>query len=200
MVTSPGMGEGKSTIATNLAASYTLYGKRTLLLDTDIYHPTAHVRLGLQHDAGLSNWLAGEIRPENMRNSVTFNGSALDFIQTGTRHVTFQKLSISSKMQSLFASLREQYDIIIIDAPPIIPISDPLLLMPDVDLVILVMESGRTPIEVARQAIVLLKRAKAPAVGAVLNRLRIEEEYGPEDYHHKSYLQGRRALLPERVS
>lgn len=200
MVTSPGIGEGKSTIATNLAASYTLYGKRTLLLDTDIYHPTAHLRLGLQHDAGLSNWLAGEIRPENMRNSVTFNGSALDFIQTGTRHVTFQKLSISSKMQSLFASLREQYDIIIIDAPPIIPISDPLLLMPDVDLVILVVESGRTPMDVARQAIVMLKRAKAPAVGAVLNRLRVEEEYGPESYQHKSYLQGRRALLPERVS
>lgn len=200
MVTSPGIGEGKSTIATNLAASYTLYGKRTLLLDTDIYHPTAHVRLGLQHDAGLSNWLAGEIRPENMRNSVTFNGAALDFIQTGTRHVTFQKLSISSKMQTLFASLREQYDVIVIDAPPIIPISDPLLLMPDVDLVILVLESGRTPMDVARQAIVMLKRAKAPALGAVLNRLRVEEEYGPESYHHKSYLQGRRALLPERIS
>lgn len=200
MVTSPGVGEGKSTIATNLAASYTLYGKRTLLLDTDIYHPTAHLRLGLQHDAGLSNWLAGEIRPENMRNSVIFNGSALDFIQTGTRQVTFQKLSISSKMQSLFASLREQYEIIIVDAPPIIPISDPLLLMPDVDLVVLVLESGRTPMDVARQAVVMLKRAKAPALGAVLNRLRVEEEYGPESYHHKSYLHGRRALLPERVS
>lgn len=54
--------------------------------------------------------------------------------------------------------------------------------------------------DVARQAIVMLKRAKAPAVGAVLNRLRVEEEYGPESYQHKSYLQGRRALLPERVS
>ncbi len=198
MVTSPGGGEGKSTIAANLAASYTLFGKRTLLLDTDLHHPTMHLRLGVQHDAGLSNWLAGEIRPENMRNSVTLNGSALDFITTGTRQVTFQKLSISSKMQSLFVSLREQYDVIIIDAPPIIPVSDPLLLVSDVDLILLTLESGRTPMEAARQAVTLLRRAKAQALGVVLNRLRLEEQYGPDRYQ-PSYLLGRRALLPERA-
>ncbi len=198
MVTSPGVGEGKSTIAANLAASYTLYGKRTLLLDTDLHHPTMHLRLGVQHDAGLSNWLAGEIRPENMRNSVTLNGSALDFITTGTRQVTFQKLSISSKMQSLFVSLREQYDVIIIDAPPIIPVSDPLLLVSDVDLILLTLESGRTPMAAAKQAVTLLRRAKARALGVVLNRLRLEEQYGPDRYQ-PSYLLGRRALLPERA-
>lgn len=198
MVTSPGVGEGKSTIAANLAASYTLFGKRTLLLDTDLQNPTMHLRLGVQHDAGLSNWLAGEIRLENMRNSVTLNGSALDFITTGTRQVTFQKLSISSKMQSLFVSLREQYDVIIIDAPPIIPVSDPLLLVSDVDLILLTLESGRTPMEAARQAVTLLRRAKAKALGVVLNRLRLEEQYGPDRYQ-PSYLLGRRALLAERA-
>ncbi|MDZ7268854.1 MAG: P-loop NTPase [candidate division KSB1 bacterium] len=198
MVTSPGVGEGKSTIAVNLAASYTLFGKRTLLLDADLYHPTMHLRLGVPHDAGLSNWLAGEIRLESMRNSLTLNGAALDFITTGTRPVTFQKLSISSKMQDLFASLREQYEVIIIDAPPLLPISDPLLLVAEVDLILLALEVGRTPMAAAQQAVTLLRRAKVRALGAVLNRLRLEEQYGPDRYL-PSYLMGRQTLLPERT-
>jgi len=195
MVTSPGSGEGKSTVAMNLAASFTLYGRKTLLLDTDIYNPTMHLRLGVKPKMGLSNWLAEEITPDTMRNKITLNGSALDFIPTGTGKVTFQKLAINSKMQSLLASLREQYEVIIIDAPPVLPVSDPLLLVPYVDLVLVVVESGRTEMEAARQAVKILKKAKATATGVVLNRSPLQAEYGANDYRRSP-----RRLLPANTA
>ncbi len=194
MVTSPGSGEGKSTVAMNLAASFTLYGTKTLLLDTDIYNPTMHLRLGVKPKMGLSNWLAEEITPDTMRNKITLNGSALDFIPTGTGKVTFQKLAITSKMQLLLANLREQYEVIIIDAPPVLPVSDPLLLVPYVDLVLVVVESGRTEMDAARQAVKILRRAKAAAAGVVLNRVSLPEGYSTGSYRRS------RPLLPANAA
>ena len=195
MVTSPGSGEGKSTVAMNLAASFTLYGKKTLLLDTDLYNPTMHLRLGIQPNVGLSNWLTEEIVPDTMRNKIILNGSALDFIPTGNVKVTFQKLAINSKMQSLLAALREQYEVIIIDAPPVIPVADPMLLVPYVDLVLMVVESGRTEMDAARQALKILKKAKAAAIGVVRNRAHVNEEY-----NGNNYFRPHRRLLPATAS
>jgi polysaccharide biosynthesis transport protein len=195
MVTSPGSGEGKSTVAMNLAASFTLYGKKTLLLDTDLYNPTMHLRLGIQPNIGLSNWLTEEIVSDTMRNKIILNGSAMDFIPTGNVKVTFQKLAINSKMQSLLAALREQYDVIIIDAPPVIPVADPMLLVPYVDLVLMVVESGRTEMDAARQAVKILKKAKATAIGVVRNRTHVNEEYNVNNYFRPH-----RRLLPATTS
>ena len=184
MVTSPGPGEGKTTVALNLAACFTLYGKKTLLLDTDIYNPTAHSRLGISQNFGLSNWLAGEIATDTMLSSISLNGSAMDVIPTGSRSVTFQKVATNSRMKTLLEELRDQYDIILIDAPPIIPVSDPLLIAPHVDLVLLVIESGHTQMELAGNAAKMLVNAKAPAIYAVLNKLDPREEYGLRNYLH----------------
>jgi capsular exopolysaccharide synthesis family protein len=179
----------------NLAASFTLYGKKTLLLDTDLYNPTMHLRLGIQPEVGLSNWLAEEIVPETMSNKIILNGSAMDFIPTGNVKVTFQKLAINSKMQSLLAALRKQYEVIIIDVPPVIPVADPMLLVPYVDLVLMVVESGRTEIDAARQAIKILKKAKAAAIGVVRNRTHVHEEY-----NGNNYFRPHRRLLPATAS
>ncbi len=182
MITSPGPGEGKSTIAQNLAVSFSLFGKKTILLDTDIYHPTTETRLGLEEHRGLTNWLAGEITFEGLPSTLALNGSALDVIPSGNRHVTFQKLAHQSKLRDLLTRLREQYDIIIIDAAPIIPVSDPLLIAPEADLILLVFEAGRTQYEAARQAVKILQRVRAPYLGAILNRFRLEEEFGPRSF------------------
>ncbi len=182
MITSPGPGEGKSTIAQNLAAAFALYGKKTVLLDTDIYHPTTETRLGLEENRGLTNWLVGEISLEGLPSSLVMNGSALDVIPTGNRRVTFQKLAHQTKLRSLLTRMREQYEIIVIDAPPIIPVSDPLLIASETDLVLLVLEAGRTQFEAARQAIKLLQKTRPPYLGAILNRFRLEEEYGPRSF------------------
>lgn len=190
MVTSPGPGEGKSTIALNLAASFTIYGKKTLLLDTDIYRPTSHKLLGLQQDIGLTNWLAEDSKTESMQivYSVPLNGMAMDFISAGTGEITFQKLSVNSKIQSLFLELREYYDVIIVDAPPVIPVSDPVLIAPFVDIALLVVAAGETQIDVAREAIKKLKRADSTYKGVVLNRMRPADLYGA-GYYMASYVQ-----------
>jgi capsular exopolysaccharide synthesis family protein len=182
MITSPGPGEGKSTIAQNLAASFASYGKKTILLDTDLYHPTTETRLGLEENRGLTNWLAGEVSSEALTSSLVMNGSALDVIPTGNRRVTFQKLAHQTKLRGLLARMREHYEVVIIDAPPIIPVSDPLLLAPETDMILLVLEAGRTQFEAARQAIKILQKAKPAYLGAVLNRFRLEEEYGPRSF------------------
>jgi len=182
MITSPGPGEGKSTIAQNLAASFALYGKKTMLLDTDIYHPTTETRLGLEENRGLTNWLAGEVSTDALPSSLVMNGSALDVIPTGNRRITFQKLAHLTKLRGLLARMREQYEVIIIDAPPIIPVSDPLLIAPETDMVLLVLEAGRTQFEAARQAIKILQKARPTYLGAILNRFRLEEEYGPRSF------------------
>lgn len=182
MITSPGPGEGKSTIAQNLAASFALYGKKTILLDTDIYHPTTETRLGLEENRGLTNWLAGEISVESLPSSLVMNGSALDVIPTGNRRVSFQKLAHQTKLRGLLTRMREQYEVIIIDAPPIIPVSDPLLIAPEADLILLVLEAGRTQFEAARQAIKTLQKTRPPFLGAILNRFRLEEEFGPRSF------------------
>ncbi|MEK7729663.1 MAG: polysaccharide biosynthesis tyrosine autokinase, partial [candidate division KSB1 bacterium] len=182
MITSPGPGEGKSTLAQNIAAAFSLYGKKTLLLDTDIYHPTTETRLGLEENRGLTNWLVGEISLEGLPSSLVMNGSALDVIPTGNRRVTFQKLAHQTKLRGLLTRLREQYEVIVIDAPPIIPVSDALLIAPETDLILLVLEAGRTQFEAARQAIKILQKARPPYLGAILNRFRLEEEYGPRSF------------------
>lgn len=194
MITSPGPGEGKSTIAQNLAASFALYGKKTILLDTDIYHPTTEARLGLEENRGLTNWLAGEISVESLPSSLVMNGTALDVIPTGNRHVTFQKLAHQTKLRGLLTRMREQYEVIIIDAPPIIPVSDPLLIAPEADLILLVLEAGRTQFEAARQAIKTLQKTRPPFLGAILNRFRLEEEFGPRSFqkvYRRNYYRAR---------
>lgn len=103
-------------------------------------------------------------------------------IPSGNRHVTFQKLAHQFKLRDLLTRLREQYDIIIIDAPPIIPVSDPLLVAPEADLILLVLEAGRTQYEAARQAVKILQKVRAPYLGAILNRFRLEEEFGPRSF------------------
>jgi Mrp family chromosome partitioning ATPase len=141
-----------------------------------------HLRLGIQPEVGLSNWLAEEIVPETMSNKIILNGSAMDFIPTGNVKVTFQKLAINSNRQSLLAALRKQYEVIIIDVPPVIPVADPMLLVPYVDLVLMVVESGRTEMDAARRAAKILKKAKASAIGVVRNRSHLNEEYGMSNY------------------
>ena len=195
MVTSPGPGDGKSTIAMNLASSFTLFGKKTILLDADLYHPSSHTLLGIEENVGLSNWLADEISPTRLQNSVRMNGSAMDIIQAGTKQINFQKLSINAKMATLLQELRENYDVIIIDAPPVVPISDPILLTPHVDLVLLALQSGHTEIEAAQKAINLVQRGGKKEILAVLNKLKVEKEYGPGSYL-RTYRKGERQRRP----
>ncbi|MFQ5629858.1 MAG: GumC family protein, partial [bacterium] len=198
MVTSPGPGEGKSTIAINLASSFAMYGQKTILLDSDLYRPTSHTLLGFQKNTGLSDWLASDSTPADLQQSIQLNGSAMDYISAGSRRITFQKLAMNSKLKSLLAELKQNYEVIIIDAPPVIPVSDPALIAPYADLMLLVLASGRTQIDAAKHACKILQKANDANLGVVLNRLNVKEAYGPGSYFG-NYFQAYRGKAAEKV-
>ncbi|MFQ5629954.1 MAG: GumC family protein, partial [bacterium] len=198
MVTSPGPGEGKSTVAINLASSFAIYGQKTILLDSDLYHPTSHTLLGFQKNIGLSDWLADESTPAGFQQSVQMNGSAMDYISAGSSRVTFQKLAVNSRLKTLLSELRESYEVVIIDAPPVIPVSDTAMIAPHTDMMLMVVASRRTQFDAANHAQAILQKANDAYIGVVLNRLDVKEAYGPGSYFG-NYFQVYREKAAEKV-
>ena len=153
-----------------------------MLLDTDLYRPASHNILGSQKNAGLSDWLTNQDYAEELQKRIQLNGTAMDFISAGSSQITFQKLAINSKLQTLLDELKSLYEVILIDAPPIIPVSDTALIASHSDLILMVLNSGQTQIAAARHAAALLEKAKPEYIGAVLNRLDVRQAYGPGSY------------------
>ncbi len=139
-ITSSGPGEGKSTIASNLAVVTAESGKRTLLIDCDQRKPMIHKIFNQSNLVGLSNLLAGEvtienaIKPTNMEN--------LSIITAGTRPPNPSELLASGKMKHFVEDMKDKYDFIVFDTPPVLIVTDAQLLADYTDGYLLVVSSG----------------------------------------------------------
>ncbi len=166
-VTSPGPREGKSTTATNLAMTLAQNGQRTLLIDGDLRRPQVHKAFGLVQDPGLTNLLIGQadlreaIRPEVVAH--------LDFIPSGAIPPNPSELLGSDAMRSLITNLRRDYEYIVVDTPPTLPVTDASIVATNADATILVIRSGDTEEHAAESALRQLQRVRARVAGAVLN-------------------------------
>lgn len=167
MVTSPHPGDGKSTTISNLAVSFAQTGQRVLLIDADMRRPTiAHV-FGVDHAPGLSDRLRGQAPlRECVQATDVIN---LSVMTHGTSTSEPAELLESSEFTALLHQCRDQYDLVLIDAPPLLAVADPAIVAPLVDSVLLTVQvrrNGRRSVERAAQ---ILSEMSITPVGLVVN-------------------------------
>jgi len=178
---SGGAGEGKSTTLVNTAFIYAQHGQRVLIVDSDIRRPSLHKILGVENTVGLTDIiLRGVPIEEAIRTGVSPN---IDFISSGKMHADALGILAVGSMRELIGTLKESYDMVFFDSPPVLGISDASILAREVDLAILVIQFRRFPRQVVLRAQAALEKAGVRLIGAVLNQVKPEDE----DYYNYNY-------------
>ena len=169
LVTSPGQGDGKTTIAVNLASIFAQGGKHVTLIDADLRRPMIHRFFDLDNHVGLTDIFRGRLTLEAVSHS--WNGTGeLTVITTGSLPPNPAELLASEKMSQLLTSIKSQKDMVIIDSPPSI-VTDAQVLAAKVDGVVIVLWPGHTHWEEVRAMLEQFRRAEARVVGVVFNRI-----------------------------
>ncbi|HEX2256884.1 MAG TPA: polysaccharide biosynthesis tyrosine autokinase, partial [Afifellaceae bacterium] len=168
VVTSSRPGEGKSTVALALARNFADIGLKVLLIDSDLRDPSLHRELGIDNEAGLTNYLAGTAMPPELFQATAMEG--LTFLPTGPLPPNPAELLAGSKMPSLLQIAEERFDIVIVDAPPVMGLADAPLLASVAGSTLLVLSASETRKGAAREALKRLRLARAQVIGAALNK------------------------------
>ena len=197
---SAGLGEGKTTTVLNLAITIAQDGRRVLVVDADLRKPAVNSRLGLRREPGLSEILVGNAQwkevvqtaADLMLGKLGFDQilsapgvDNLSVITCGHLPPNPSEFFNSQRIVDLIADLEENFDLVIFDCPPILPVADAVLIGPKVDGVVLVYQVGRvgrTPLQRAKS---LLENAQAHIVGVVLSN--VSAEFSPEYAKHQYY-------------
>lgn len=168
LVTSASAAEGKTTTALTLARNFAQLGRRVLLIDGDLRNPSLHRVLGCDNSVGLSNFLAGSIKPAAaIKPTKTLR---LTFIPSGPLPPNPAELLAGPKMVSLLSLAGEKFDQVIIDGPPIMGLADSPILSNLSSGTLLVIEGGGTRIATAKEALKRLIGARAHVVGALITK------------------------------
>nr|WP_269144142.1 CpsD/CapB family tyrosine-protein kinase [Clostridium guangxiense] len=175
LVTSSGPEEGKSTTIGNLAFAMTQAGKKVVLVDCDLRKPSVHKKFSISNMTGLSNYLVGEIDFEGVLTKYSDN---LHIIPSGTIPPNPAEMISSNKMKSFIQRCKEEYDCILLDAPPVIAVTDAQLLSTEVDGVLLVVASQQADKDAVKKAKELLQNVKANIIGVVLTKTKSKSGYG----------------------
>ncbi|HCY74484.1 MAG TPA: hypothetical protein DHV28_01055 [Ignavibacteriales bacterium] len=181
LVTSPAEGEGKSFVSANLAGSFALSNKKTLLIDCDLRRPTIHTKMGVDKKPGLVDYLSRKVALETIIRSKT---NTLSFITAGTNLSNPAELLESKAMKNFLQEVKDIFDVVIIDSAPIVAVIDSEILAKLVDGTILVISADKTENRLMKDAVDLIKRDKATFLGTVLNNFKYKSGYG---YYYKYY-------------
>lgn len=197
VITSSGPSEGKSTTACNLAIVMAQSGNKTILIDCDQRKPKLHKIFVLSNECGLSNILADEVEFKDAVYKTQIEN--LEMLSSGTKPPNPAELLSSEKMKRFLEALKEKYDSIIIDTPPIVAVTDAQLLSTYADGCVLVVASGQTDRNAAIKAKELLDKVGAKILGVVLNKVDISNKgyYGAQyyDYYSEDYGNKKRRLF-----
>lgn len=183
LVTSAAPREGKSFISSNLSTIIAMTGSRVLLIDADMRRPSMHKRFGVENDVGLSNLLTGEVALETVVKHT--HVESLDLVTAGPIPPNPGELLGSGRIQRVLSSVRN-YDVVVVDSPPVNVVADPRMLSSLVDGVVLVVEANRTSRNLVRQATSHLQEMRANVLGAIVNKLDIRRA-GYGYYYYDDY-------------
>jgi capsular exopolysaccharide synthesis family protein len=180
VVTSPSAGDGKSTVAANLAIALAQAGQRVAVIDADLRKPTLHKLFGLQQRVGTTTILLDQA---DARDAIQFLGPDMPAVLTsGQLPPNPSELLGSRRMGELLAELRAAYDIVLVDCAPILPVTDPMVVSRFADGVLLVARAGTTTRDQANAARAACDKAGAKVFGTVLNATAVTEADQPAYY------------------
>jgi capsular exopolysaccharide synthesis family protein len=186
VITSTGPHEGKTLVSSSLAITLAQAGQKTLVIDADMRRPRMHEALDRPQEPGLSNVLVGDTKLADATRATAVPN--LTLLAAGHIPPNPAELLGSKKYAELLAELRRRYDWIVIDAPPVMPVTDAALVAHRAQGVLFVVGSEMTPRQNAAAAVDQLKNANARFVGVVLNRVHIQRHsYYYSPYYRKEY-------------
>jgi polysaccharide biosynthesis transport protein len=187
-VVSAGAGEGKSTTVFNLASVFAQSGQRVVVVDSDLRRPTLHKMLRVTNSIGLTNYLLKQNTLEEVIQ--TTNVPSMDFLASGKLPSSSLGILSSAQMKDLINELKQRYDFVFFDSPPIMGVSDASILASEVDMTLQVIQYRRYPQPMNIRAKQLIEKVGGNLVGIVLNNINMSQDesyYYYSGYYHDYY-------------
>jgi succinoglycan biosynthesis transport protein ExoP len=186
VITSTGPGEGKTTVASNLAIGFAQAGQRVLLIDADMRRPRVHEVFGRRQEPGLSNVMVGNAKASQSVHKTGVPG--LWLLAAGHLPPNPAELLGSQRFRDFVTSLKEHFDLILIDSPPVMAVTDAVIAAHAANGVVFVVGSEMTSRQAARAAVEHLELGRVHFVGAILNRVDLERNsYYYSNYYRHEY-------------
>ena len=187
-VVSAGAGEGKSTTVMNLATVFAQSGQRVVVVDSDLRRPTLHKLLRVTNNLGLTNYLLKQNTLEQVIQTTSI--PTLDFMASGKLPSSSLGILSSAQMKDLINELKQRYDFVFFDSPPIMGVSDASILASEVDMTLQVIQYRRYPQPMNIRAKQLIEKVGGNLVGIVLNNINMSQDesyYYYSGYYHDYY-------------
>ncbi len=175
-VTSPNPGDGKTTLAANLAVSIAHSGKSVLLIDADFRRPRCHAVFGVENKVGMSAVIEGTVEIQDAIQATEIEH--LSLLTCGKRPENPSELLTSRRFEELLDVLRAQYELVIVDTPPVLAVTDPLNVAPRVDGVLLVLRLTKNARHSGHRTLESLAEVGANVLGVVVNGVGASTKYG----------------------
>ena len=169
VVTSSGSGEGKSTVMANLAITMAESGKRVILIDCDLRKPSIHKKMGVTNSVGLTNVLVQNIKKEDCMAESTVKN--LFILTSGPIPPNPAELLGTKKMRDFIEDLKNEFDMVLIDAPPVLAVTDAQILSTIADGVIFVASYGEAQKNAMVDAKELIDKVGGKVIGIVFNKV-----------------------------
>ncbi len=188
VIVSAGAGEGKSTTTINLSTVFAQAGNRVLIVDSDLRRPTLHKLFKVANNLGLTNYLLKQNTIAEVVQTTPVPG--LDFMASGKLPNSSMGILGSAQMKEMIAELKQRYDFIFFDSPPILGVSDASILASEVDLVMQVIQYRRYPQPMTIRAKQMIEKVGGNFVGMVLNNINMSQDEGYyyySGYYHDYY-------------
>jgi capsular exopolysaccharide synthesis family protein len=187
-VVSGGAGEGKSTTIFNLATVFAQNGERILVVDSDLRRPSLHKFVGVSNSIGLTNYLLKQNTLEEVVQTTTV--PTLDFLPSGKLPSSALGIINSPRMKELVEEVRNRYDFVFFDSPPIMGVSDASILTSMVDMALLVVQYRKYPQAMTLRAKQMVQKVGGNLLGIVLNNINISQDsyyYYYSGYYYDYY-------------